>query len=133
LLQPFEHGADLIFHSATKFLCGHGTAIGGLLVDGGTFDWQEAYEKTGRFAELCEPYDGFHGMVFTEESTVGAFSLRARRQYPCYSLQKEHCCNQDCMGWRSLLCAARRLRPAAKTPGRPWSLCRRPSIRASIP
>jgi O-acetylhomoserine (thiol)-lyase len=80
LLKPLDHGADLIYHSATKFLCGHGTAIGGLLVDGGTFDWQAAYEKTGRFAELCEPYDGFHGMVFTEESTVGAFSLRARRE-----------------------------------------------------
>ncbi|MBI1889144.1 MAG: O-acetylhomoserine aminocarboxypropyltransferase [Burkholderiales bacterium] len=80
LLRPFDHGADLVFHSATKFLCGHGTAIGGLLVDGGTFDWQEAYEKTGHFAELCEPYDGFHGMVFTEESTVGAFALRARRE-----------------------------------------------------
>lgn len=80
LLRPFDHGADLVFHSATKFLCGHGTAIGGLLVDGGTFDWQRAYDRTGRFAELCEPYDGFHGMVFAEESTVGAFSLRARRE-----------------------------------------------------
>jgi O-acetylhomoserine (thiol)-lyase len=80
LLRPFEHGADLIFHSATKFLCGHGTAIGGLLVDGGTFDWQQAYDKTGRFAELCEPYDGFHGMVFAEESSVAPFSLRARRE-----------------------------------------------------
>lgn len=80
LLRPFEHGADLVYHSATKFLCGHGTAIGGILVDGGTFDWQAAYEKTGRFAELCEPYEGFHGMVFSEESTVGAFSLRARRE-----------------------------------------------------
>jgi O-acetylhomoserine (thiol)-lyase len=80
LLRPFEHGADLIFHSATKFLCGHGTAIGGLLVDGGCFDWQQAYEKTGRFGELCEPYDGFHGMVFTEESTVAPFALRARRE-----------------------------------------------------
>ena len=80
LLKPFEHGADLIFHSATKFLCGHGTAIGGLLVDGGTFDWQLAYEKTGRFAELCEPYDGFHDMVFAEESSVAPFALRARRE-----------------------------------------------------
>ena len=80
LLRPFEHGADLIFHSATKFLCGHGTAVGGLLVDGGSFDWQTAYEKTGRFAELCEPYDGFHGMVFAEESSVAPFSLRARRE-----------------------------------------------------
>jgi O-acetylhomoserine (thiol)-lyase len=80
LLRPFDHGADLIYHSATKFLCGHGTAMGGLLVDGGTFDWQQAYEKTGRFAELCEPYDGFHGMVFSEESSVAPFALRARRE-----------------------------------------------------
>jgi O-acetylhomoserine (thiol)-lyase len=80
LLRPFDHGADLIFHSATKFLCGHGTAMGGLLVDGGIFDWQEAHARTGRFAELCEPYDGFHGMVFSEESTVGSFALRARRE-----------------------------------------------------
>jgi O-acetylhomoserine (thiol)-lyase len=80
LLQPVEHGADLVFHSATKFLCGHGTAVGGLLVDGGTFDWQRAYERSGRFAELCEPYEGFHGMVFAEESTVAPFALRARRE-----------------------------------------------------
>jgi O-acetylhomoserine (thiol)-lyase len=80
LLRPFEHGADLVFHSATKFLCGHGTAIGGLLVDGGTFDWQRAHEKNGHFGELCEPYDGFHGMVFAEESSVAAFALRARRE-----------------------------------------------------
>ena len=80
LLQPFAQGADLVFHSATKFLCGHGTAVGGLLVDGGRFNWQAAYDKTGRFAELCEPYDGFHGMVFAEESSVAPFSLRARRE-----------------------------------------------------
>lgn len=80
LMQPIELGADLLIHSATKFLSGHGTAIGGLLVDGGTFDWQRAWEQTGRFAELCEPYAGFHGMVFAEESTVGAFALRARRE-----------------------------------------------------
>ena len=80
LQRPFDLGADLLLHSATKFLCGHGTAIGGLLVDGGTFDWQAAHERSGRFATLCEPYDGFHGMVFSEESTVGAFALRARRE-----------------------------------------------------
>ncbi len=76
LIKPFEHGADLVYHSATKFLSGHGTVIGGVLVDGGSFDW----EKSGRFPELTQPYDGFHGMVFTEESTVGAFLLRARRE-----------------------------------------------------
>ncbi len=76
LMQPFEHGADLLFHSATKFLSGHGTVVGGVLVDSGGFDWQ----RCGRFPELTQPYDGFHGMVFTEESTVGAFLLRARRE-----------------------------------------------------
>jgi len=80
LLKPLQHGADLIFHSATKFLCGHGTAIGGLLVDGGCFDWQTAFDKSGRFGELCEPYEGFHGMVFAEESSVAPFALRARRE-----------------------------------------------------
>ena len=80
LQRPFELGADLLFHSATKFLCGHGTAIGGLLVDGGTFDWDAAHGRSGRFPELCEPYEGFHGMVFAEESTVAPFALRARRE-----------------------------------------------------
>jgi O-acetylhomoserine (thiol)-lyase len=76
LLQPLAWGADLVYHSATKFLSGHGTVIGGIVVDGGTFDW----ERSGKFAELTQPYDGFHNMVFTEESTVGAFLLRARRE-----------------------------------------------------
>ena len=76
LMKPFEHGADLVFHSATKFLCGHGTVVGGLLVDSGRFDWG----KAPRFPELNQPYAGFHGMVFSEESTVGAFLLRARRE-----------------------------------------------------
>ena len=76
LLKPFDHGADLVYHSATKFLGGHGVAIGGVLVDGGTFDW----EASGKFSELTEPYAGFHGMDFQEESTVAAFLLRARRE-----------------------------------------------------
>jgi O-acetylhomoserine (thiol)-lyase len=76
LMRPFDLGADLLFHSATKFLGGHGVAIGGVLVDGGTFDW----DKSGKFPTLTEPYEGFHGMVFSEESTTGAFLLRARRE-----------------------------------------------------
>ena len=76
LIKPFEHGADIVYHSATKFLSGHGTVIGGVVVDGGSFDW----EKSGKFPELSEAYEGFHNMVFTEESTVGAFLLRARRE-----------------------------------------------------
>ena len=80
LQRPAELGADLVYHSATKFLCGHGTVVGGVLVDAGSFDWDAAHAKSGRFATLCEPYDGFHGTVFAEESTVGAFLLRARRE-----------------------------------------------------
>ncbi len=80
LQRPIEQGADLVVHSATKFLCGHGTVVGGVLVDGGSFDWDAAHASSGRFATLCEPYDGFHDMVFAEESTVGAFLLRARRE-----------------------------------------------------
>ncbi|MDO5087552.1 MAG: O-acetylhomoserine aminocarboxypropyltransferase [Comamonadaceae bacterium] len=76
LMQPLALGADLVYHSATKFLSGHGTVIGGVLVDGGGFDW----EASGKFATLTEPYDGFHGMVFSEESSAGAFLLRARRE-----------------------------------------------------
>ena len=76
LMQPLQHGADLVYHSATKFLSGHGTVLGGVIVDGGSFDW----EQSGKFPELTAPYDGFHQMVFTEESTTGAFLLRARRE-----------------------------------------------------
>ena len=76
LIKPFDHGADLVYHSATKFLSGHGTVIGGVLVDAGSFDW----ERSGKFDELTQAYEGFHNMVFSEESTVGAFLLRARRE-----------------------------------------------------
>ena len=76
LIKPADLGADLVYHSATKFLCGHGTVLGGLVVDSGRFDWI----KSGRFPELTEPYEGFHGMVFAEESTVAPFLLRARRE-----------------------------------------------------
>ncbi|MEI6384400.1 MAG: O-acetylhomoserine aminocarboxypropyltransferase [Betaproteobacteria bacterium] len=76
LMQPLSMGADLVYHSATKFLSGHGTVIGGVIADGGSFDW----EKSGKFSELTQAYEGFHNMVFSEESTVGAFLLRSRRE-----------------------------------------------------
>lgn len=76
LMQPAELGADLVYHSATKFIGGHGTAIGGVLVDSGRFDWQ----ASGRFDVLTRPYEGFHGMTFADESTVAPFLLRARRE-----------------------------------------------------
>ena len=76
LSQPIAQGADIVMHSATKFLSGHGVVIGGVLIDGGSFDW----ERSGKFPTLTEPYDGFHGMVMSEESSVAAFALRARRE-----------------------------------------------------
>ena len=79
LMRPFDHGADLVFHSATKFLSGHGVVIGGVLVDAGTFDW-DGPKAHGKFPTLTEPYRGFHDMVFAEESTTAAFLLRARRE-----------------------------------------------------
>jgi O-acetylhomoserine (thiol)-lyase len=76
LCRPFDFGADLVFHSATKFLGGHGVAIGGLLVDSGRFDW----EASGKFPTLTEPYAGFHDMNFAEEYGPAAFISRARRE-----------------------------------------------------
>lgn len=76
LCRPIELGADIVMHSATKFLSGHGVVIGGLLVDGGTFDW----ESSGRFPTLTEPYPGFHDLDFAEEFGPAAFITRARKE-----------------------------------------------------
>ena len=76
LCKPIELGADLVMHSATKFLSGHGVVIGGLLVDGGSFDW----ESSDRFETLTEPYAGFHDLVFAEEFGPAAFITRARKE-----------------------------------------------------
>ena len=79
LIRPFEHGADIVFHSATKFLQGHGVVIGGLLVDSGRFDWFGELAREN-FPTLAAPYHGFHDMVFAEESSTAAFLLRCRRE-----------------------------------------------------
>ena len=79
LMRPFEHGADLVFHSATKFLSGHGVVIGGVLVDSGRCDWN-ADSMRGLCPPPTPPYAGFHDMVFAEESSTAAFLLRARRE-----------------------------------------------------
>ena len=76
LMQPFSMGADLIFHSATKFLSGHGVVIGGLLVDGGKFDWS----SSTKFKTLTEPYEGFHDMNFVDEYGPAAYINRARKE-----------------------------------------------------
>ncbi|MDP6281290.1 MAG: O-acetylhomoserine aminocarboxypropyltransferase [Acidimicrobiales bacterium] len=76
LMRPIEHGADIVIHSATKFLGGHGIAIGGVVVDGGRFDWA----ASGLFPTLSEPYAGYHGITFTEEFGPQAMSMRARAE-----------------------------------------------------
>ena len=76
LCRPLELGADLVYHSATKFISGHGVAIGGLLVDGGIFDW----EASGKFPTLTEPYEGFYNLDFVEEFGPAAFITRARKE-----------------------------------------------------
>jgi len=76
LQHAIKLGADIVMHSLTKFMGGHGVAIGGVLVDGGRFDWQ----ASGRYPELTEPYAGFHGMNFVEEFGPAAFAMRARKE-----------------------------------------------------
>ena len=76
LCKPLQLGADLVYHSATKFLSGHGVAIGGLLVDGGKFDW----DRSGKFPTLTEPYEGFHNLTFAEEFGPAAFITRVRKE-----------------------------------------------------
>jgi O-acetylhomoserine (thiol)-lyase len=80
LAQPLRHGADIVVHSATKFIGGHGTSIGGIIVDGGTFD----YEGSGRFPGFTEPDQSYHGLVFGELPAPlfpARFVLKARLQY----------------------------------------------------
>ena len=76
LLRPIEHGADIVVHSATKFIGGHGTAIGGAIVDGGTFDWS----ASPRFAEFVEPDPSYHGLQYQPVFGSVAYILKARVQ-----------------------------------------------------
>ncbi len=74
LLRPFEYGADIAVHSATKFIGGHGTSIGGVIVDGGKFDWS----ASGKFPGLSKPNPSYHGAVFTEAAGPAAYIVKAR-------------------------------------------------------
>ncbi len=76
LLKPFDHGADLVIHSLTKFIGGHGVAIGGMVVDSGKFNWDDS----GKFKTLTEPYEGILNIDFAEDFGPGAFLHRARRE-----------------------------------------------------
>ncbi len=74
LVRPIEHGADIVVHSATKFIGGHGTTIGGVIVDSGKFDW----EGSGKFASLTEPNPSYHGISFTKAVGAAAFVTKIR-------------------------------------------------------
>lgn len=74
LLRPIEHGADIVVHSATKFIGGHGTTLGGIIIDGGTFDWA----ASGRYPWISEPNPSYHGVKFTEAAGAAAFATYIR-------------------------------------------------------
>lgn len=74
LIRPIEHGADIVVHSATKFIGGHGTSLGGVIVDSGNFDW----EASGKFASLTEPNPSYHGISFTKAVGKAAFVTKIR-------------------------------------------------------
>ncbi len=76
LCRPIELGADIVMHSITKWIGGHGIAIGGALIDGGNFDW----DASGKFPTLSAPYPGYHGLIFTEQYGPAAFIMRARTE-----------------------------------------------------
>ncbi len=74
LIRPIEHGADIVVHSATKFIGGHGTTIGGVIIDGGKFDWK----ASGKFPQLTEPNPSYHGISFADAAGPAAFVTRIR-------------------------------------------------------
>ena len=74
LVRPFEYGADIVIHSATKFIGGHGTTIGGVIVDGGKFDWK----ASGKFPQFTEPNESYHGISFVDAADPAAFITRIR-------------------------------------------------------
>ena len=88
LIRPIEYGADIVVHSATKFIGGHGTTIGGVIVDSGKFDW----EASGKFASLTEPNPSYHGISFTKAVGPAAFVTKIRaillRLFPLLSMYK---------------------------------------------
>ncbi len=88
LCKPLEHGADIVVHSLTKWMCGHGSSMAGILVEGGKFDWMQ----NDKFPDMTKPYEGYHGLSFAEEFGPVAFTMKARAEGmrdmgPCLSPQ----------------------------------------------
>ena len=84
LIRPIEHGADIVIHSATKFIGGHGTSLGGVIVDGGKFDWV----ASGKFPQLTEPDPSYHGVRFTDAAGCGCICC----PYPCRFVARYRSC-----------------------------------------
>lgn len=103
LLRPIEHGADIVVHSATKFIGGHGTVLGGVVIDSGKFDWAQ----NDKFPGLSRPNPSYHGIVFTEACKELAYIIKLRTtlmrdQGAAISPFNSFCC---CRGWRRSPCA----------------------------
>ena len=136
LCRPIEHGADIVVHSATKFLCGHGTLIAGVIVESGTFPW-----NAGKHPLLNVPSPGYHGLNFAETFGEYAFLQRARVEVlrdVGASLSPMNAWLL-CKGWRRSRCACRSTSPtrapsrASCASARKWPGCRTPISRQPGP
>ena len=88
LCRPFEWGADIVIHSTTKYMDGHAVQGGGAIVDSGNFDWEDAYKKTYKFADMVEPDESYHGLCYVKDFGKAAYIVKARtqlmRDFGCY-------------------------------------------------
>lgn len=88
LCRPFEFGADIVVHSTTKYMDGHAVQGGGAIVDSGNFDWKKVYEATGKFADMVEPDESYHGLRYVGDFGKAAYIVKARtqlmRDFGCY-------------------------------------------------
>lgn len=88
LCRPFEWGADIVIHSTTKYMDGHAVQGGGAIVDSGNFDWEDAYKKTRKFADMVEPDESYHGLCYVKDFGKAAYIVKARtqlmRDFGCY-------------------------------------------------
>ena len=88
LCRPFEWGADIVVHSTTKYMDGHAVQGGGAFVDSGNFDWEKAYKETGKFADMIEPDESYHGLKYVGDFGKAAYIVKARtqlmRDFGCY-------------------------------------------------
>ena len=85
LIRPIDHGADIVVHSATKWIGGHGTTIGGVVIDSGKFDWKQ----NNKFPGITQPSEGYHGLVFADAFGPVAFALKVRTEVRAFLSPKD--------------------------------------------